>query len=81
MDKFIGNKISKKLAKEIFGEEENVVQCELDGTKIVLIGYGVDELNKRWKMYSAKTNKYITDTVSKKIVKLKDAVGQLYVAD
>ena len=75
MKKFIGNKISKKTAMEIFGKDELVVQ----GIGNVLIGDGVEESEY---MYSAKPgNKFISKFEFVDIVRLEDAKGKFYVAD
>lgn len=80
--KFYGNKITKKMAIEIFGENKSVTQCKSEnGKNIVLIGYGFEDIEKKWPIYSAKTHKYISTAITKKITTLKNAKGAMYVAD
>lgn len=80
--KYYGNRISKKLAIEIFGEKEIVAQAKtIDGKNAILVSCSVNELDKKNSIYSAKTHKYITDVFIEKITTLNKAKGIIYVAD
>lgn len=70
------------MAIEIFGDDKQVTQCEtLNGKKVMLVGYGFEEIGKKWSIYSAKTNRYINTVITKEIATIKKANGAIYVAD
>ena len=83
MKKFIGKKISKKEAIEIFGEDIKVDQMIglENGKNYVFISFGYMSLNNKTNLHaSAPGNRFIQEVGFVQTISLKKSKGSIYVA-